>query len=156
MGIFDHDHHREDEELELLRAQLALAQQEIRILRQIERDIHRKLSYIKIAIGGKFMSQGPVTLTVGQKTKATVVGFDQNGAIFSGPIPPAVYTLDNTALDSSTPDGANGDDIVSLSAGVANLTATLTSAEGLVLSDTETITNTAIVPVLSSVKIDFA
>ena len=35
-------------------------------------------------------------------------------------------------------------------------TASLTTAEGLALSDTETITNTAIVQVLSSIKIDFA
>ncbi len=102
------------------------------------------------------MSQGPVTLTVGQKTKATVLGFDQNGAPFAGTIPPITYTIDNSTLDSSTPDGANGDDIVSLGAGTANLTASLTTAEGVALQDTETITNVAQAPVLSSVKIDFS
>jgi hypothetical protein len=138
--------------------------EEIRILKHIEEDLDelvaqgkKRLSFIKIAfaIGGR-MAQGPVTLSVGQSTKATVVGFDQNGAVFTGTIPPVTYTLDNPALDSSTPDGANGDDIVSLAAGVANLTASLTTAEGMALSDTETITNTAIVQVLSSIKIDFA
>jgi hypothetical protein len=146
-----------------------LEKKEIEILRQIEEDADEqvrldreilarlgppKLSFIKIKFGGTM--QGPVTLTVGQKTKATVVGFDQNGAVFTGTIPPVTYTLDNPAFDSSTPDGSNGDDIVSLAAGVANLTAALTTAEGVALTDTETITNTAVVQKLSSIKIDFS
>ena len=99
--------------------------------------------------------QGPVNINVGQKTKATVLGFDQNGAAFTGPIPTATYAIDNTALDSATDDGANGSDIVSLAAGTANLSVSLTSAEGLPLSDSTQIINAAPAPVLSSVKLDF-
>ena len=135
--------------------------EEVKILREIEEDLDEirdelkpRLSYIKIEFGGNMV--GPVKLTVGQKTKATVVGFDQAGAPFLGTIPPVTYALDNTALDSSTPDGANGDDIVSLSAGVANLTASLTTAEGTALQDSETITNVAVAQILSSIKIDFS
>lgn len=140
--------HEEQEEIRLLHQILI-------VLREIRHELRpRRLSSIKIRFGGRM--QGPVTLSVGQHTKATVVGFDQFGAVFNGTIPAVSYTLDNPALDSATDDGANGSDIVSLAAGVANLTASLTTAEGVALSDTETITNTEVVQVLSSVKIDFS
>lgn len=148
------NHHNEErEEIRLLREQVLL-------LREIRDELHPtpKLAVIRIAhtlINGVNML-GPVTLTVGQSTKATVVGFDQFGAVFAGTIPQATWSIDNPALDSSTPDTSNGDDIVSLAAGVANLTVSLTSAEGLALTDTETVTNTAVVQVLSSIKIDFS
>jgi hypothetical protein len=148
----------EQEELNLEREQVALQSEEVEFLRDIKQELGPKiLSFIKIAFStGGSMALGPVLMNVGQKTKATVKGFDQNGAPFSGTIPPATYAIDNAAFDSSTPDGTNGDDLVSLSAGVANLTASLTSAEGLALTDTETVTNSAVVPVLSSIKIDFS
>lgn len=158
-----HKSHDENEELRLLREQVReLIQlhlderQEIALLRQIRDRLPTpsKLSSIKIRFGGNML--GPVTLTVGQKTKATVVGFDQFGAPFTGPIPTPTFALDNTTLDSGTDDGAGGFDVTSLAAGVANLTASLTTAEGTALSDTETITNVAIVPVLSSIKVDFS
>lgn len=99
---------------------------------------------------------GPVTFTAkGQTSKATVKGFDQFGAPWTGTLPSVTYSIDNATLDSSMPDASNGDDLVSLAAGVANLTASLTSAEGVALSDTETVTNVFAAPVLSSVKIDF-
>lgn len=154
----------EKEELRLLREQVRDLirlhldeQQEISLLKQI-RDrlpMPSRLSSIKIKFGGN-MAVGPVTLTVGQKTKATVAGFDQFGAPFNGPIPTPTFSLDNTTLDSGTDDGAGGFDVTSLSAGVANLTVTLTSAEGTALTDTETITNVAVQQILSSIKIDFS
>lgn len=157
-----HDHD-EKEELHLLREQVRQLiqlhldeRQEILLLKQIRDRLPTpsQLSSIKIRFGG--IMAGPVTLTVGQKTKATVVGFDQFGAPFNGTLPPASFSLDNTTLDSGTSDGAGGFDITSLAAGVANLTAALSTAEGIGLQDTETITNVAIVPVLSSIKLDFS
>jgi len=154
----------EKEELHLLREQVRQLiqlhldeRQEILLLKQIRDRLPTpsQLSSIKIRFGG-IMAVGPVTLTVGQRTKATVVGFDQFGAPFTGSIPAASFSLDNTTLDSGTDDGAGGFDITSLAAGVANLTAVLTTAEGIGLQDTETITNVAIVPVLSSIKLDFS
>jgi hypothetical protein len=136
--------------------------EEIKVLQQIEEDLDelvaqgKKLSFIKIQFNSGVTMLGPVKLTIGQKTKATVVGFDQTGAPWTGAIPPVTYALDQPTFDSSTPDGSNGDDIVSLAAGVANLVGSLTTVEGLALTDTETITNSAVVAVLSSVKIDFS
>ena len=122
---------------------------------ELLRLLRPRLSFIKITFGGN-MAQGPATLTIGDKKKATVLGFDQNGAAWTGAIPPVTYSIDNAALDSSTPDATNGDDLVSLAVGVANLTASLTTAEGKALSDTEQITNVAAAPVLSSIKIDIS
>lgn len=156
--------HDEREELRLLREEVrALIQlhlderQEIALLRQIRDKLPTpaKLSSIKIRFGGSKMV-GPVTLSVGQKTKATVAGFDQFGAPFTGPLPTATFTLDNPTLDSGVDDGAGGFDVTSLAAGVANLTVALTTAEGTALTDTETITNVAVQQVLSSIKIDFS
>lgn len=127
-------------------------------LRLILRLVRPRLSAIEINFTGADMPLGPVTLKVGQKTKATVVGFDQFGQPFTGPIPSPSYSIDNPALDSLADDGAGGSDVTSLAEGVANFTATVTSAEGLSLSDTETITNSPAdvpVPVLSSVKVSF-
>ena|SRR5882724_2889415 len=110
------------------------------------------LSSIKLIFSGGTMPQGPVTISVGQTVTATVVGFDQNGAPFSGTIPAPTFAIDNSAI--ATIDATSGV-TVGVSAGVANATASLTSAEGLALSDTETVTVTAVVPVLSSIKISF-
>jgi hypothetical protein len=144
-------------------------QEEIEILRDIDKTEHAilqqlksqapKLTFIKIAFsrGENIMAEGPVTLTVGQKTVASIDGFDQNGAIFAGPIPTPSWAIDNITMDSIAPDPTTpaNEDITSLAAGVANLTATVTSAEGRVLTDTETVTNVAAAPVLSSIKINF-
>jgi hypothetical protein len=159
-----HHHDHEHQELHLLREQVRELikihldeQQEIALLKQIldRLPTPSKLSSIKIAFGEPPMV-GPVTLNVGQKTKATVVGFDQFGAPFNGTMPTAAFSLDNTTLNSGVDDGAGGFDVTSLAAGVANLTARLTTTEGTALTDTETITNVAVVQVLSSVKINFS
>lgn len=104
------------------------------------------------------MAEGPVTLTVGQKTVASVDGFDQNGAPFAGTIPTPTWSIDNAALDSIAADSANAsnEDVTSLAVGTANLTASLVTAEGATLSDTETVTNIAQALVLSSIKINFS
>jgi hypothetical protein len=117
------------------------------------------LNQIRIAFGGT-MSQ-TVTLASGQSAVATVLYFDQTGQpMSSGFVPPAVtFTIDNPAIATSTP-GTDGQTsaIAYVSAGVANLTAAVTSAEGLALTDTEAVTCSPVVlppPVLSSIKVDF-
>lgn len=104
------------------------------------------------------MAEGPVTLTVGQVTVASLDGFDQNGNPFTGAIPTPVWSIDQPTLDSIAADATNAanEDVTSLAVGVANLTATVTLASGLNLSDTESVTNIAVSPVLSSIKINFA
>lgn len=174
-------HHEHERELHLLREELALTKkllederndahrdrEQLRLERENNKLLHEliaqlqqllpHLASVKINFGGKML--GPVTLTVGDQKVGTLQGFDQNGAPFA--IDPATvqsitWAVDNTTLDSSTPQPDNSTVIVSLAAGVANLTGTLTTTDGKTFSDTETITNVAQTPVLSSVKIDFA
>jgi hypothetical protein len=111
-----------------------------------------KLSAIKVQLGGN-MSVGPLTIQAGKTFTATVVGFDQNGAPFTGPIPAPAFSVDNPAVATVDPASGAGS---AVAAGVANVSAALTTAEGLALTDTETVTVTAVVPVLSSIKINFA
>lgn len=131
--------------------------EEIKILRDIDRTEHKilerltpKLRFIKIAHGGNM--QGPFTVAIGGKVVCRVLGFDQNGAPF--PIDfnanPVTWAIDNAAVATSTPEtDPSIDDVVGVSAGVANLTATCGG-----FSDTETATVPAATPVLSSIKID--
>jgi hypothetical protein len=116
----------------------------------------RRLSTIKIAHSTprRHHMLGAITITVGQKTTLTVLGFDQFGAPFTGPIPTPTWTVSDATQDSSTPQVDGSDVLASLAAGTASVTASVTTAAGLVLTDTETITNLAVVPVLSSIKID--
>lgn len=102
------------------------------------------------------MAEGAVTLNVGQKTVASVDGFDQFGNPFPN-VPAGSWSIDNPALDTISQDATNpaNEDILSVAAGVANLTATVTNAQGTVLTDTEAITNVA-TPVLTSIKINFS
>jgi hypothetical protein len=104
--------------------------------------------------------QGPISLTVGQTTTASVVGFDQFGNPMPSDfvMPPVTFSIDTPAIASSTPD-ADGltDAIVGVSPGVANLTASVSGPNGT-LTDTETVTVIPAVqeaPVLSSVKVAF-
>lgn len=104
------------------------------------------------------MAEGPVTLTVGQRTVASIDAFDQNGAPFTGAVPVPAWSIDNSAFDSISTNAsdASTEDVVSIAVGVANLTATVTTDAGVVLSDTETVTNVGQVSVLSSIKINFS
>ena len=146
-------HHDERKELELLREQVRLAKQELEQLRIIAGELApRRLSSIKVQLtpGGSIMPVGPLTISVGKTFTATVVGFDQNGAPFSGPLPTPTFAVDDASIATVDPTSGAG---AALAAGVANVTGSLTSAEGLALSDTETVTVTAVVPVLSSIKV---
>jgi hypothetical protein len=157
----DREEHGERALERLLEEILREEQKQTVLLTEIRDDLRPKLSAIEIRFGDN-MAQGPVTLSSGQSTTATVLYFDQTGAPMPSTfVPPTVtYTIDNAAIASSTPGADGQSDLVTyVSAGVANLTAAVTSAEGLALSDTETVTCSPVVtppPVLSSVKINFS
>lgn len=131
-------------------------------LREIKHELKPHLASIKIKLTGDSMATvGPVTLTsVGQTVTASVVGFDQFGQPFTGTIPTPTFASDDTPSAIVTLDPSTGL-VTDVANGVANITATLTTAEGLSLSDTETVTVANPVtppptPVLSSIKVAFA
>jgi hypothetical protein len=123
----------------------------------------RRLSSIKIHFSkkGEVMPQGPVVLAQGQSATATIDYIDQNGNLMSPSstfTPPDVtYTIDTPAFASSVPGADKQSDLLTwLSAGVANLTATVAGPNGP-LTDTETVTcqpGTVTTPVLSAIKIN--
>jgi hypothetical protein len=147
----------ERSEIRLLKEILDEMQEQTAILQKISKELAPQLQAIEIRFGGTM--QGPITLTpTAPSTKATVLGFDATGAPFTGILPTVTYTPDVTTFDTFTSDGNNGDDIVGTADGVTNFAASLTTAEGLSLSDTTTITTsgfTVAAPVLSSIKLDF-
>jgi hypothetical protein len=158
-----HEHHHEPEHTHI--SEHDLLAEILGVLRDIRREVAPpRLTTIRINFQGEEMATiGPVTLTTaGQSVTASIAGFDQFGNPWTGVIPPVTYTIDNPSVATSTPN-ADGltDGVVAVANGVANLTATLTTAEGLALTDTETVT-VAIsgggggTPVLSSIKIQFA
>lgn len=142
---------REQEELELLRKQERTAERIEADLDKLVGFLKPRLTFIKIAFGGH-MSQGPVTLTVGQKTTGTVLGFDQNGAPFTIDFTanPVTWADDTETVLSDAPTPPT-DTFTALAAGVANVTATCGG-----FTDTEQATVVAAAPVLSSIKIDFS
>jgi len=140
-------------ELDLLR--LIVRQNRI-ILREIFRP---KLSCIQIKFRRKhhMPTPGPITLTTaGQTVTASVVGFDQFGNPWTGPIPTPTFSNDNES--AATLDAASGL-VTAVANGVANITASLTTAEGLALTDTEAVTVAIAAPpepVLTTIKVAFA
>lgn len=116
---------------------------------------------LKFTTGG-FMAEGPVVLSAGQSTLVSIDYFDATGNAMPATFvpPPATFSSDNAAIASST-DTGNGlsATVAYVSAGVANETVSLTSAEGLALTDTASVTCSPIVlppPVLSSIRLNFA
>lgn len=136
---------------------------EERIEDDLDKLVGRKLSFIKIRFKGAHMPEGPVVLQQGQSSTATIDYFDQNGNLMSPSstfTPPTVtYAIDNEAVASSAPGTDGQSDLVTwVSAGVANLTATVQGPNGA-LTDTETVTcqpGVVATPVLSSIKINFS
>jgi len=100
-------------------------------------------------------AQGPITLQVGQSAEAELLGFDQNGNPMPLPAGATVsYSIDAPSVATSTPNSdGQTDEVAAVSAGTANLTASVTGPNG-VLSDTETVTVT-VPQVLTSVKLAF-
>jgi hypothetical protein len=136
----------------------------IRLLRTIAKEVEPPFLVainIRFSHGGNMATPGPVTLTsAGQQVTASVVGFDQFGQPFTGEIPAVTFSSDDASSAIVTFDPTTGL-TTAVANGVANITATLTTAEGLSLSDTEAVTVAIPVvppptPVLSSIKVAFA
>jgi hypothetical protein len=157
-------HHRHPDQIENLQLRKIIEQNEriIRLLCLIAEEVEPPfLASISIHFQGASMATpGPVTLTtVGQQVTASVVGFDQFGQPFTGTIPPATLTSDDTAQAIVTFDPATGL-TTAVANGVANITASLTTAEGLALTDTESVTVAIPIvppptPVLTTIKVAF-
>lgn len=157
--------HKERIEREILRREdeiLRIDRETRRDVELIENRLRSKLATIKIKFKGASMATpGPVTLTsVGQTVTASVVGFDQFGQPFTGTIPTPTFASDDTAGAIATFDPSTGL-LTAVASGVANITATLTTAEGLSLTDTEAVTVAIPVvpppaPVLTTIKVAFA
>lgn len=142
---------------------IELAECQLHLLHAIADELapkRRKLQRIQIIfLRGNMATPGPVTLTsAGQQVTASVVGFDQFGQPFTGTIPTPTFTSSDTTGAIITFDPQTGL-CTAVADGVANITASLTTAEGVSLSDTESVT-VAIAPppkpVLSSIKVAFA
>jgi len=97
----------------------------------------------------------PVVLTqAGQQVQAQVIGFDQFGNPWADILPD--YTLTNDNESAATLDTTTGL-VTAVADGVANITGELTTAEGLDLTDTESITVSiaAVPPVLTTIQVVF-
>lgn len=95
------------------------------------------------------MPTGPVTINVGDKKVATVLGFDQSGAPFpiDFTVNPVSWSLDDATIltEHQAPDH---DDLQATTPGTANLSATCAG-----LSATDTITVVVPVPALTTIQI---
>ncbi len=110
---------------------------------------------------------GPLTLVLaGQTAIASVIGFDQLGNPWTGAMPPAVFTDDDTAgaIIILADNGDGTDTVTAVANGVANVTATVQTTDGngnpITLTDTEAVTVAIPVvppptPILSSIKVAF-
>jgi hypothetical protein len=161
-----HHHEHEPNDLSrLIETEIGKEDQIISLLRDIDReDAPPFLATIKVAMtqGAPMPAvAGPITLTaVGQLVIASVLGFDQNGQPWTGLMPAAILSSDDAtgAIVNFDPNTGN---TTAVANGVANIKATLSTAEGLALTDVEAVT-VAIpvvpppVPVLSSIKVGFS
>jgi hypothetical protein len=159
-------HHHEPEQIKNHQLSELICQNKIiiRLLSIIAaEDAPPILSSIQIQFQENTMAAvaGPVTLTTaGQQVTASVLGFDQFGNPFTGTMPTATLSSSDTAQAVVTFDPTTGL-TAAVANGTANITASLTTAEGLALTDTETVTVAIPVvpppnPVLSSIKVAFA
>jgi hypothetical protein len=132
-------------------------------LRHIRRGLSpRIIASIKIQLhkGHHMATVGPITLTsVGQTVTASVIGYDQFGNVFTGELPSYTLSASDTSGSVATFDPATGQ-VTAVANGTESITATLTTAEGASLTDTEVVTVAIPVeppptPVLSSIKVAF-
>lgn len=150
---------------------LAAIDAEAVVLQQIQDDLQPEpeLSSIQIAFTAPstlkgalsaMPTPGPITLIfAGQTSVASVVGFDQFGAPWTGPMPVATLSSDDAAGAIVTFDPTTGL-TTAVANGVANISGSLTTLEGKALSDTEAVTVAIPIvppppPVLSSIKVAF-
>lgn len=157
-------HHRdlEEKEVELLKESVKLQRDDLAVDKQIRDLLKPRISSIKVAFTEKNMGTtplppvpGPAVIDIGDVLVASVVGFDQFGQPWTGAVPTASFTDDEstaTSLDSAT------NQVTGLAAGVGNITGSLTTVEGLDLTDTESVTVRPAetpTPVLTTIKVAF-
>jgi hypothetical protein len=158
-----HNHEPEQIKNHQLSKLIELAEANLRLLRVIVGELAPpKLTSIQLSFKGASMATaGPVILTtVGQQVTASVIGYDQFGNVFTGTIPTPTFTSSDAAQAVVTFDPTTGL-TTAVANGVANITASLTTAEGLALTDTESVTVAIPVTppptlVISSIKVAFA
>lgn len=136
----------EREELRILREQRDIAREILELIRQIIQHFRPRLSSVRLSIGGSMAD--PITLNVGDIKKATLQGFDQFGQSIALDPASISYSDDNPAVVSSSPQADGSDDLVALTAGVANIAG---SSGGF--SDSIAITVAQPAPKLASVKL---
>lgn len=168
--------HRVLEELAALRReQMRLGKEQdvlLSVARQIEGRLRPRLTRIEIEFhltGNEdtFMApvQGALLLTaVDQVATASVLGFDQVGAPMAADfkMPPISFSTADTAgaIVKVVNNGDGTASVTDVADGVTSLSAFLTTAEGLLISDTESVTVSNAAPpppvqILSSIKIAF-
>lgn len=162
--------HQEPKQIENHQLSQIIAQNEriIRLLQIIAKeDAPPILAKIKVAFSkGTPMSlvAGPVTLTTaGQQATAGVLGFNQFGQPYSGTMPAATLSSDDSAQAFLQFDPATGQ-MAAVANGVANITGTVQTVDAngnpVTLTDTEAVTVAIpITPpppeILASIKVGF-
>jgi hypothetical protein len=132
---------------------------------KIEHEFHHPSS-IKIAFkGAPSMADavaGPIVLTsVGETATASVIVYDQFGAVFTGNFPNPTFTASDTAGAVTTFNPISGL-VTAVGNGVNSITGSLTvtgpDGNPLVLTDTETVTVALAVvpPVPTTIKVAFS
>ncbi len=127
-----------------------------RTLLRIEKQVTPHLANIQLQRGIQTMpTPGPITLNSAGQTAATVVvGLDQFGQPFNGPIPQGTYTDDNPAAATTDANGV----VTAVATGNDNATVSLTTAEGLALTASiQVIVDIPVaVPVLTTISLQQA
>jgi len=141
-----------EEVIEVLGAQLHAARETLRRHREHHHHHpHKHLGAIAIAFqmpppeGVNMATAGPLKLTtVGQQATATILYFDTDGnPMPSDFTPPAVaFSTDDTsgAVAKVVDNGDNTATVTDVANGTSTLSASATSAEGLAVSDSQSIT----------------
>ncbi len=150
-----------DDELELMElAEIGLLREILKSVRHIERMLaYPRLSSFQVHFRRKrhMPTPGPITLTAaGQTTTAVIANpLDQFGQPFTGPLPTATFTDDNAA--AATTDPTSGV-VTAIANGTDNVTASLTTAEGVALTASgQVIVDIPVAaPVLTSFEVQFA
>lgn len=139
--------------IRLTEVQIAQNHRIIQLLRLIAEEVEPPfLAEIQL-LGDSMPTPGPITLTkAGETDQTVIVGLDQFGQPFTGPMPTATYADDNPAAVTTDSNGL----ATAVANGTDNVTASLTTPEGLALTATlQFIADIPVstVPVLTSITL---
>jgi hypothetical protein len=166
MSLFSDMGHKELEELRAIRR---LLEKDTQLLEELVCYIRPRLTSIAIQLSNMedfIMGSTPtpnlpttITLAIGQVTIASVVGFDQFGNPWTGPIPTPTWSIDQPSVVAIVPDTtvSADEDCTALTTGTANLTAGVALLGGGTLTATAQITvASSTTPVLTSIAIELS